>query len=398
MPVAGYSTTAASNTAYNTAEGVMTLPQVNDTFRAVMADIRNASNDGVWIDYGGGTGSGNGAASSYTYVSGSSFSVPNANVVDAYAVGQRVKAVQGSTTLTGRISAVSFASPNTLVTVAWDSGSLTSGALTVYLSGCSRGYASSLGGLRFDLRDNGNEYIHADQAGRVTIGAGNAAAVQITHGNVAARYSATSTTEFGYYEVYRNRAGNGAEDHALGGLKVSGQSSTGTKIDYGYLRWTIRDPAAGTATAYMDSSLWLDFGGFAPLVVNRTGNPISGAALASFRRTNGTETTVIGQIVTSGTTGVAYNTTSDARLKDLIAPLGPADIEGIARLPVWRFRWKSDGAEDVGVMAQDVQKFAPHLVAETESGTLTLNYAGLVPYLLALVGELSERVAVLEAR
>ncbi len=127
-----YDTTAANNTATGTgsvsiAEGM--LPSnVNNAMRDIMADIRQWYNSAEWIEYGDGAGT-------YTpaYASGTSFTIASADVTSAYHVGRRVKAVGSSTgTIYGSITATSF-STNTTVTVSWDSGSLSSESLTIYI-------------------------------------------------------------------------------------------------------------------------------------------------------------------------------------------------------------------------------------------------------------------------
>jgi hypothetical protein len=129
-----YDTTAANNTATGTgsvsvAEGM--LPSnINNAFRDIMADIRQHYNTSEWIEYGDGAGT-----YTPTYVSGTSFTIDGVNVAAIYHVGRRVK-VTASTpgTIYGSITAVAF-STNTTVTVSWDSGSLSSEAITsVYIS------------------------------------------------------------------------------------------------------------------------------------------------------------------------------------------------------------------------------------------------------------------------
>ena len=130
--VGKYDTTAANNTATGTgsvsiAEGM--LPSnVNNAMRDIMADIRQWYNSAEWIEYGDGAGT-------YTpaYASGTSFTIASADVTSAYHVGRRVKAVGSSTgTIYGSITATAF-STNTTVTVSWDSGSLSSESLTIYI-------------------------------------------------------------------------------------------------------------------------------------------------------------------------------------------------------------------------------------------------------------------------
>jgi len=124
-----YDTTSANNTATGTnsvsvAEGM--LPSnINNAFRSVMADIRQHYNTAEWIEYGDGAGT-----YTATYASSSSFTIDGANVTAIYHAGRRVKVVASTPgTIYGTISSTSF-STNTTVNVTWDSGSLSSEAIT----------------------------------------------------------------------------------------------------------------------------------------------------------------------------------------------------------------------------------------------------------------------------
>ena len=125
-----YSTTQADNTTLNTinvAEGM--LPSnLNNAIRALMKNTRDWFNDAQWIEYGDGD-----ASYTATYVSGTAFTIDGADVTAIYHANRRVQVVDSAATLYGTISSTSF-STNTTVNVTWDSGSLTSGALTsVYI-------------------------------------------------------------------------------------------------------------------------------------------------------------------------------------------------------------------------------------------------------------------------
>ena len=125
-----YSTTAGSNSSVggvSIAEGM--LPSnINNAFRAVAADIREWYNDSQWVIYGDGD-----ASFTAAYASSTSFTVSGADVTTFYHAGRRIKAVGSSTgTIVGTISSSSF-STNTTVNVTWDSGSLSSESLTIYV-------------------------------------------------------------------------------------------------------------------------------------------------------------------------------------------------------------------------------------------------------------------------
>lgn len=83
---------------------------------------------------------------------------------------------------------------------------------------------------------------------------------------------------------------------------------------------------------------------------------------------------------------------SDETLKDNIvtAPIGMIEsLRGV------EFTWKEDDRLGSGVIAQEVQKVLPHLVHEHEDGGLSVNYNGLIAYLIEEVKALKEEVGVL---
>jgi hypothetical protein len=124
-----YDTTAANNTATGTgsvsvAEGM--LPSnINNAFRDIMADIRQHYNVAEWIEYGDGAGT-----YTPTYVSGTSFTIDGVDVTAIYHAGRRIKLTAATPgTIYGTVSSTSF-STNTTVNITWDSGSLSSEAIT----------------------------------------------------------------------------------------------------------------------------------------------------------------------------------------------------------------------------------------------------------------------------
>ena len=125
-----YSTTQASNISLNgidTNEGM--LPSnLNNALRALMKNTRDWYNDSQWVQYGDGSG-----AATVAYASGTTFTIAGADVRTIYTVGRRVKVIASTPgTIYGTITGVAF-STNTTVTVAWDSGSLSSETIDVYI-------------------------------------------------------------------------------------------------------------------------------------------------------------------------------------------------------------------------------------------------------------------------
>ena len=131
-----YSTTQSSNTSLNSIdvnEGM--LPSnLNNAIRALMKNTRDWYNDAQWIEYGDGSG-----AFTAAYASSGSFTINGANVTSVYHAGRRIKLIASTPgTIFGTISSSSF-STNTTVNVTWDSGNLSSEAITnVYVGALSK--------------------------------------------------------------------------------------------------------------------------------------------------------------------------------------------------------------------------------------------------------------------
>ncbi len=131
-----YSTTQADNTTLNsisTAEGM--LPSnLNNAIRALMKNTREWFNDSQWVEYGDGSG-----AYTAAYASSTLLQLLVTDVTSFYHAGRRIKLIASTPgTIFGTISSSSF-STNTTVNVTWDSGSLSSEAITnVYVGALSK--------------------------------------------------------------------------------------------------------------------------------------------------------------------------------------------------------------------------------------------------------------------
>jgi hypothetical protein len=109
--------------------------------------------------------------------------------------------------------------------------------------------------------------------------------------------------------------------------------------------------------------------------------------------------TTIGYISQSGTTAVAYNTTSDYRLKENIAPMQNA-LNVIQQLKPVTYNWKSDGSNGQGFIAHELQSVVPDCVtgekdAVDEEGKPVyqgIDTSFLVATLTAAIQELNAKV------
>ncbi len=93
---------------------------------------------------------------------------------------------------------------------------------------------------------------------------------------------------------------------------------------------------------------------------------------------------------------IAYGSPSDERYKENIKPIESA-LDKVTKLQGVTFNWKEsdsilDIKEDIGFIAQDVQKVVPELVRENEDGKLSLRYQGITPILLEAIKELKAEI------
>ena len=69
----------------------------------------------------------------------------------------------------------------------------------------------------------------------------------------------------------------------------------------------------------------------------------------------------IGGVTQNGTTAVAYNTSSDYRLKDNIAPMTGA-LDKVTQLKPVTYKWKVDGSNGQGFIAHELAEIVPDCV------------------------------------
>jgi hypothetical protein len=134
----------------------------------------------------------------------------------------------------------------------------------------------------------------------------------------------------------------------------------------------------------------------------RTVNNNSGGYYQAFRNA---ADTIIGTISQNGTTGVAYNTSSDYRLKENVVDLDGA-IDRLNQLPVHRFNFIADPDTVVdGFIAHEAAAVVPECVTGTKDEVdeddnpiyQGIDQSKLVPLLTAALQEAIARIETLEA-
>ena len=99
---------------------------------------------------------------------------------------------------------------------------------------------------------------------------------------------------------------------------------------------------------------------------------------------------------------IAYGTPSDKRLKENIKPIESA-LDKVCKLQGVTFDWKKsdsilDIKQDIGFIAQDVQKVLPELVRENDNGMLSMRHQGIAPILLEAIKELKAEIEELKSK
>jgi len=123
------------------------------------------------------------------------------------------------------------------------------------------------------------------------------------------------------------------------------------------------------------------------LIINRRS---SVGTVVSLRK----DATQVGSISVTGS-ATAYNTSSDARLKDVTGEA--RGLEVINELNPVAYNWKADGKADEGLIAQEVLDIVPNAVSGSEEDMYQMDYSKLVTPLIKAVQEQQELITTLQA-
>ena len=180
--------------------------------------------------------------------------------------------------------------------------------------------------------------------------------------------------------------------------------------------YLVDDPDNGTGqTIFLPGHLFLaPYSGSSgtAYVQARVPNPTSATAIAlQFRTTNNGSLVEVLRLNPSGSatfqgsvTANGVTLTSDARFKTQVRPVAGA-LAGMLRLRGVRYQWNAlgvrhggeAGTEQIGLLAQELEKVYPELVRTDEQGYKSVNYAQLTPVLIEAIKELNAQVDALQA-
>ena len=259
----------------------------------------------------------------------------------------------------------------------------------------------------------GGAGFNAIQVANTTSGAAARAYALVTAGTVNAQLFAFSQ---GYTTgTWDKQAATALYADGAGGISIVAADASGT-IRFYSGGSTERARLAANGEYYLGSSmtavnsgLWTEhFSGatYYGMTLNETAST-SGAGLISFNMAG----TQKGSIGFNGTTGVNFQTTSDARLK---MDMGVAiTVDVLRRTVIHDFDWIADGSRARGVFAQEAYAVAPFAVSvgsdDMKDGHLvkpwSVDYSKYVPDLIvgwqqhdATITQLAARIAALESQ
>ena len=140
--------------------------------------------------------------------------------------------------------------------------------------------------------------------------------------------------------------------------------------------------------------------GTGPTIADQTASantfyPLLGNTTSGTLTSVNTSSTKLNYVPSTGTlSSTVFNTTSDADKKSNIEIIANA-LDIIEHLRGVTFEFTDTGAQSAGLIAQDVERYLPELVTDTDNGK-ALNYNGVIGILVEAVKTLSEQVKKLE--
>ncbi|MDG3581768.1 pyocin knob domain-containing S74 family peptidase [Galbibacter pacificus] len=207
-------------------------------------------------------------------------------------------------------------------------------------------------------------------------------------GNSPVNFTASSSGINLNSTVTFNAAFNGKINVSSTNLRSSGMYGIYDSNRIGHI-WSM-----GTSFSIPDDGS--DFGNLYGLAYKHTNNPTGGSMAGGHQMvwvSNGVPKSAIGtNIWTAGNVYAShFFETSDKSLKHKITPLKEG-IKTIKKINTYNYKWKSDDTDDIGVIAQEIEKELPQLVNTNEEGIKSVNYTKLIPILINAIKEQQQQI------
>jgi hypothetical protein len=265
-------------------------------------------------------------------------------------------------------------SPNARITVKAAGNSYTNGALALVGSVSGTSYITSAGSSLYFSNNGSTDHMALDSSGNLLVGATStrtSAKLDVRGETIALGANASFYGTIGYSGatgLLSLAAESGGGINFLSGASERMRiASTGNIFTSG--NYTVVYPGSGNTT----TGIFLESAG--QLCVSRDNtvagrfnrNSTDGTLISCARQ--GTEVGTIG-VTTSAT---SYNTSSDYRLKNTIAPMTGALAKVAALKPV-TYKWNVDGSDGEGFIAHELAEVCPNAVTGEKDGTQMLPY------------------------
>ena len=221
-------------------------------------------------------------------------------------------------------------------------------------------------------------------SGNVGIGASIPAAKLDISGNTGLAIQASLTSgadaNFHLYAVNGSSSNATGQEVARFGVGYNGNASTQFSAGFSFIRGSSSADGSLAILTNANERMRIDSSGSVLVGTNATGSwnnncwgvqtnngftvtghvtgTVSGTAYAYFDYNN----SPIGSITQNGTTGVAYNTSSDYRLKENVQNMTGA-LDRVAQLKPVTYQWKSDGSNGEGFIAHELAEVCPLAVS-----------------------------------
>lgn len=157
---------------------------------------------------------------------------------------------------------------------------------------------------------------------------------------------------------------------------------------------------ANTTTFLRGDQTWSTIVGGAVLTANNTDTqtyffPMANTTSGSW--SNGVvANTKLYFVPSTGTLNATiFNSLSDASKKTDVVTIDTG-LATVLNMRGVEFNWIDNGERSAGVIAQELEKIAPHLVRADRDGNKSVHYDGIIPYLIQAIHELNDKVRKLE--
>jgi hypothetical protein len=239
-----------------------------------------------------------------------------------------------------------------------NSNSANSSLLNVMITAGEARFGSGIAGtgtyLPITFYTNGSERVRIDTSGNVGIGTSSPTVKLQVNGVISSNDTVQATSGTTVNVLSTAGGGEGVvgtiSNHAL---QFRTNNTERMRID------SSGNLLVGTTTIGFTNSRSFNFQGLGDgkVYVNHSTANSSGDGYIGFGYNGGQ----IGSITQNGTTAVAYNTSSDYRLKENIAPMTGA-LSTVSQLKPVTYSWKADGSDGQGFIAHELQAVVPDCV------------------------------------